>query len=95
MDNLRILIVGSQKIYGPFLPQQATNMTDGKSAQDVAQTWLDNHPEVTRTENPQLYSFWGESVQTATADQAHECGNRLQSIEEASQSRTGKRASGA
>lgn len=79
MQNERILILASGKLYGPF-PDQS-----------IAGTWLDNHDSI--KESHELYSMWDTKL--GTAEQAHECGSRLPSIEEVA-SQTGRnRKSGA
>jgi len=80
MFNKQILILSDGKMYGPF-DEQATT-----------QAWLDNHP--TTRSNCELYSVWPPST-VGTAEVAHECGIRLQTIEEASALEdTGRRSAG-
>lgn len=70
----RILILSDGRMYGPF------------ETQETAQAWVDAPHAV--SPNYEMYSVWAAEI--GTAEVAHECGTRLQGIDEAT--RTSRRA---
>jgi hypothetical protein len=74
----RILLVSGGQMFGPF------------ETQDIAQEYIDNG-HIPRA-GCEMYSLWEPTV-LGTAERAHECGTRLLTLDETSNTTSRKAAS--